>query len=1072
MTTALYRRYRPDTFADVIGQEHVTEPLMQALRSGRVNHAYLFSGPRGCGKTTSARILARTLNCAANTPENPMDTPCGLCASCIELARGGSGSLDVVEIDAASHGGVDDARDLRERATFAPTRDRFKIFIIDEAHMVTSAGFNALLKIVEEPPAHIKFIFATTEPDKVIGTIRSRTHHYPFRLVAPDVLGPYIDHLCTAESVQLGSGVVPLIVRAGGGSVRDSLSVLDQLIAGSTASLVSYDTAVGLLGYTHAALLDDVVDALAARDGAALFRVIDQIVASGHPPQRFVEDVLQRMRDLIVIAVSGQAARAVLRDVPQDQLDRMQAQAGRTGLADLTRAAELSHEALTTMSGATSARLHLELLCARLLLPGAQGGDAGLLARLERLERGGVQGAAAAAGSALGLAPAPGHAAGGVGLGAGGLGAAVSGVAGSGVGADAGAGLGGVGTAPAVAGVGGGLGSGLGGGADASAGSGAGGSGGVSGAQAVRAALRATREAGLPTGGGQEGGPTTPPAGPTSPAGLPEQAQMPAQPSAQAQLPAQTQVSAQAQASAHVPGRTAAQDAPVADVPPVMDIPVMDLPPEAGVPPVDLSSVPADAPVADEQVTPMPSAKATGPGQAADLSHEGRAAELPHEGQAVVHAGGQAAPAPGAAVGSAAAASPGGQAYSAEPAQSEMLRRRWPEVIAAVQGDAPRAWLQENSQVVSLQQSVLTLGFPNESLARVASQPRATAAIQDAVQHTLGLQVSIVAVVSGSQSLDAPHQQPPVDGGHQGLAGPKAQPQQLGQELPGREQQGREQDGHEQHAHGQYAQQQGQATQQQTQGHMPAAGLAHEPTDEDDGFDEEDAAWLAGLPPQVPVPSYGHAPSADSPDAESTVNSEQAAGPEPAAMADPLAAGHMHTLPPPQAQGPGAGTAQEQQQPQPAHPPVHESQVQQQLQEQQQAHVQAPDPQPQPAHPPVRESQPQPQQPTQPPPQAPLTGLAAARAALAAQLQANKQGQSTQQATAATQDAHSAGQAGPIPTPAEDTYDITDSNLEDQQPSSTHGGQASGKNPGARPLTGVPLVVSVLGGTILEEIMD
>jgi DNA polymerase III subunit gamma/tau len=390
VTTALYRRYRPETFAEVIGQEHVTAPLMQALRSGRVNHAYLFSGPRGCGKTTSARILARTLNCAQNTPDKPLDTPCGECASCVELARGGPGSLDVVEIDAASHNGVDDARDLRERATFAPARDRYKIFILDEAHMVTPQGFNALLKIVEEPPPHIKFVFATTEPDKVIGTIRSRTHHYPFRLVPPDVLGPYLEELCAAEGIQLGGGVVPLVTRAGGGSVRDSLSVLDQLIAGATGGVVEYDTAVGLLGFTHATLLDDVVDALAAQDGASIFRVVDQVVATGHEPRRFVEDVLERLRDLIVIAVSGDAAEAVLRGLPADQLDRMRAQAGRLGVAELSRAADLVNAALTEMTGATSPRLHLELLCARLLLPGADDGTEGLAARIDRLERGAI----------------------------------------------------------------------------------------------------------------------------------------------------------------------------------------------------------------------------------------------------------------------------------------------------------------------------------------------------------------------------------------------------------------------------------------------------------------------------------------------------------------------------------------------------------------------------------------------------------------------------------------------------------------------------------------------------------
>ncbi|NKY41495.1 DNA polymerase III subunit gamma and tau, partial [Cellulomonas septica] len=388
MTTALYRRYRPENFAEVIGQDHVTAPLRQALRSGQVNHAYLFSGPRGCGKTTSARILARILNCEANTEASPTDTPCGTCASCVELARGGPGSLDVVEIDAASHGGVDDARELRERATFAPARDRFKVFILDEAHMVTPQGFNALLKIVEEPPPHIKFIFATTEPDKVIGTIRSRTHHYPFRLVPPDVLVPYLEQLCASEGVPVGSGVLPLVVRAGGGSVRDTLSVLDQLIAGSGEGGLDYDDAAALLGYTPAALLDDLVEAIAARDGGSAFRVVERVITTGHEPRRFVEDLLERLRDLIVIAASGDAAAAALRDVPADQLARMRLQAQHLGASELSRSADLANAALTEMTGATSPRLHLELLMARLLLPAADDTRSGLGARLDRLERG------------------------------------------------------------------------------------------------------------------------------------------------------------------------------------------------------------------------------------------------------------------------------------------------------------------------------------------------------------------------------------------------------------------------------------------------------------------------------------------------------------------------------------------------------------------------------------------------------------------------------------------------------------------------------------------------------------
>nr|WP_246336673.1 DNA polymerase III subunit gamma and tau [Flexivirga oryzae] len=378
----MYRRYRPETFADVIGQEHVTEPLMQALRTGRVNHAYLFSGPRGCGKTTSARILARCLNCE----QGPTPTPCGVCESCVALSRGGSGTVDVIEIDAASHGGVDDARDLRERASYGPAQARYKIYIIDEAHMVTPQGFNALLKIVEEPPEHVKFVFATTEPEKVIGTIRSRTHHYPFRLVPPARLTDYLQQLCDAEGVAVEPGVLSFVTRAGAGSVRDSLSVLDQLIAGSGEEGLTYAGAAALLGFTDGELLDATVDALGARDSGAVFRQIDRVVESGHDPRRFIEDLLERLRDLIVIAAVPDGAAQVLRGVPEDQLDRMRQQAASFGPGELSRAADIVNTGLSEMTGATGPRLQLELICARVLLP-AVSGEQGYAARLDRLER-------------------------------------------------------------------------------------------------------------------------------------------------------------------------------------------------------------------------------------------------------------------------------------------------------------------------------------------------------------------------------------------------------------------------------------------------------------------------------------------------------------------------------------------------------------------------------------------------------------------------------------------------------------------------------------------------------------
>ena len=383
MSLALYRKYRPSIFADVIGQEHVTTPLSNALESGRIHHAYLFSGPRGCGKTSSARIMARSLNCE----KGPTPNPCGKCQSCTDLVANGPGSIDVIELDAATHGLVDDARDLRDKAFFAPVSSRYKIYIIDEAHQLGPGAANALLKVVEEPPPHVLFIFATTEPEKLIATIRSRTHHYPFRLVPPGILGEHLEKLCQAEGVKVEKGVIPLVVRASGGSVRDALSVLGQLLAGAGKDGVTYEIAVQLLGYTDGALLDDAIDAIGARDTATLFKTIDLLVESGHDPRRFAFDLLERLRDLVIVDALTDQAATVLRGYPQDQLTRMASQASRIGSASLNRAAALLAEGLTAMRGATPARLILELVAGKITIAQGDSSDTGLISRLERLER-------------------------------------------------------------------------------------------------------------------------------------------------------------------------------------------------------------------------------------------------------------------------------------------------------------------------------------------------------------------------------------------------------------------------------------------------------------------------------------------------------------------------------------------------------------------------------------------------------------------------------------------------------------------------------------------------------------
>jgi len=732
VTTALYRRYRPETFAEVVGQDHVTGPLRQALRSGQINHAYLFSGPRGCGKTTSARILARCLNCA----EGPTDTPCGVCPSCVELARGGPGSLDVVEIDAASHGGVDDARDLRERATFAPARDRYKVFILDEAHMVSPQGFNALLKIVEEPPEHVKFIFATTEPDKVIGTIRSRTHHYPFRLVPPEIMTDYLGQICATEGIATGSGVLPLVVRAGGGSVRDSLSVLDQLIAGSGPQGLVYEDAVALLGYTHASLLDDLVDAIAARDGASAFRVVERVISTGHEPRRFVEDLLERLRDLIVLQASGEAADAVLRDIPGDQLTRMRTQAQHLGASELSRSADLANAALTEMSGATSPRLHLELLMARLLLPAMDDSAAGLGARVDRLERTGVTGGGAPAQPVAtnpvtpvtpvervavvtapvdgGAGASPETAASGAALARAAMAAAGRGDAGTPVRAPEPAT-----TAPA---------------------------------RPQDSPAASADDAGTATAPHSAGLAASPADGPV-PATAPQGAGPTSAPANDAPLPAATPEDA-GDRSPEAPVTTGeADDADIADgrtqdaagamdesaavtaVAPADSAPAgqQDAPRQE---PAGWEDVPAAQPVA--VVTPQPTAPLT------EVESD------PVAATASVPAGGAPAdpgPAPTARTGA-------GQ-------DTEMLRRRWPEVLETLAGLKKTTWvlISQNAQVIELDATTLKLGFTAPGLATAFRNGPHAELVHQAVRETLGFDVRVEGVLAG----DGPAARPEAD---------------------------------------------------------------------------------------------------------------------------------------------------------------------------------------------------------------------------------------------------------------------------------------------------------------------
>ncbi|MGD6979130.1 MULTISPECIES: DNA polymerase III subunit gamma and tau [Citricoccus] len=714
MTTALYRRYRPDSFEDVIGQEHVTVPLMTALSKDRVNHAYLFSGPRGCGKTTSARVLARCLNCA----EGPTPNPCGTCDSCRELATGGPGALDVIEIDAASHGGVDDARDLRERATFAPVRDRYKIFIIDEAHMVTSAGFNALLKIVEEPPPHIKFIFATTEPDKVIGTIRSRTHHYPFRLVPPEPLMEYLERLCVQEGVDVEPGVLSLVIRSGGGSVRDTLSVLDQLMAGAAEGRIGYDLAVNLLGYTPGALLDDVVDAVAAADSQTVFRVVDRVVQSGQDPRRFVEDLLERFRDLVIVKAMPDAASSVLHGMPDDQLRRLEAQAAQLGAGEISRAADITNQALTEMVGATSPRLHLELLMARLMLPSSDATERGLAARLDRIERRLAYGGTPEAPDAGATVRAPGPATGAPDTGRpapGSFAAPTQGEAPSG--------------APS----------------------------GLSGAALARAAMKRAEDRSTPASAHSPASAPSPAPAPEAPRpqvtpsadwgggwGVmpepqPQQADQPQRPAADRPVPSSAEqpapVSTGPTAGRPAPGTEPAEPAPVQHE---------QAPAQGGPAAPPAEQVPAG--------TPRPETSRPAPAAAGDTRPEKHMPSRAGEEQAQHDPSSREAPAPDRS-----APSTQGQP-GASASQVEMIRRAWPEVLAYLEEHSRLVWMlvSQNASVAGFDGQLLTIGFSGDGPRDTVQRRGGDQVIAQAVHAVLGIQPRLDLITGGSAPAGGP----------------------------------------------------------------------------------------------------------------------------------------------------------------------------------------------------------------------------------------------------------------------------------------------------------------------------
>ncbi|MFK4083784.1 DNA polymerase III subunit gamma and tau [Kribbella sp. NPDC020789] len=821
---ALYRRYRPETFAEVIGQEHVTAPLRNALSNNRVNHAYLFSGPRGCGKTTSARILARAINCE----KGPIAEPCGVCKSCTDLARGGPGSIDVIEIDAASHGGVDDARDLRERAFFAPVESRYKIYIIDEAHMVTTQGFNALLKLVEEPPPHLKFIFATTEPDKVIGTIRSRTHHYPFRLVPPKVLGDYMATLCQSEGVAIEPAALPLVVRAGAGSVRDSLSVLDQLIGGAGPDGVTYELAVALLGFTPDSLLDACVDGFAAHDSKAVFETVEKVIETGQDPKRFAEDLLRRLRDLVVLSAVPNAVASGLIEAAEDQGERLQVQAAGIGAAELTRAADIVAAGLLEMRGATAPRLQLELICAKVLLPGADDSTNGIQARLDRMERRlsmGVPGPADAGGYA---APAPDAAASRAAARAAASGTPDAGAVGGTAGAGAVAGGAGVGAAAGTAGAGAVAGHAAGGavpppaaaaeqqlaeagrpagagssaGLDARAAAGAPAGAGGQGAPGSSAGAGGQGAPGSSAGAGGQGAPgSSAGAGgqgvPGSSAGAGGQGVPGSSAGAGGQgapgSPAGAQVgrgsSASGEAGAGAPMGAGGQGAPGGSAGG-----------EAGAPMgVDGQAAPGGS--AGGQAGRGSSAGAVGrDGGGAALAEGAGAGGAPSSSWTGADAGGASSGAVGGGVAGgsgarqgawgdestgvsspqAAAAvpvAPGAPQGASAPVGSPSVgavgladvRRLWPQVLEAVKAKRRFAWimLSQNSQVIAVDDQTLTLGMVNAGARESFTRSGSEDILRQAMIDTIGLNRRIEAVVD-------PSADPGAGGGSAGGAGPRA----------------------------------------------------------------------------------------------------------------------------------------------------------------------------------------------------------------------------------------------------------------------------------------------------------